>query len=155
MYSRLIVPLLCASALAFACGPLSRSAELPTPGEATASADTTAHDVAASLGVELGPEVQFALRVTNATDKRLELDFPDGQTHELVVLDAVGREVWRWSRERMFTSAVQTKLLGTGETTTYSERWTPPAGSTGSFTVVARLRSSNAPIELRRGFTLE
>ena len=155
MYSRLIVPLLCASALAFACGPLSHSAELPAPGEAAAGADTTANGVAASLGVAVGPEVEFALRVTNADEKRLELDFPNGQTHEMVVLDATGREVWRWSRERMFTSAVQTKLLGTGETTTYTERWTPPANSTGSYTVIARLRSSNAPIEVRRGFTLE
>lgn len=152
MYSRLIVPLLCASALVFACGPLSRSAEVP-PGD-LAAADTTFRDLAASLDVAVGREIQFALRVTNATEKRLELSFPDGQTHELVILDAAGREVWRWSRDRMFTSAVQTKLLGAGETTGYTESWTPPEGAAGSFTAIASLRSSNNPVELRHGFTL-
>lgn len=153
MYSRLIVPLLCASALVFACGPLSRSAEVPPAGE-LAVADTTMSELAASLDVGVGEEVEFALRVTNASGKRLELSFPDGKTHDVAVLDAAGREVWRWSRERMFTSAVQTKLLGAGETTSYSERWTPPAGAAGSYTVVASLYSSNIPVELRHGFTL-
>lgn len=156
MHSRLIVPLLCASALAFACGPLSRSAEV-RPAD-PAAADTTLRDLAASLDVAVkraeSGDVEFALRVTNATEKRLELSFPDGQTHDVVILDASGREVWRWSRDRMFTSAVQTKLLGAGETTDYTERWTPPADAAGSFTVIASLRSSNNPVELRHGFTL-
>lgn len=157
MHSRLIVPLLCASALVFACGPLSRSAEV-TPAD-PAAVDTTLRDLAATLDVavrrpDASRDVEFALRVTNATEKRLELSFPDGQTHDIVILDAAGREVWRWSRERMFTSAVQTKLLGAGESTEYTERWAPPAGSAGSFTVVASLRSINNPIELRHGFTL-
>jgi len=152
MYSRLIAPLLCASALVFACGPLSRSAEVP-PAEPTV-ADTTVQDLAASLEVQTGPEVEFTLSVTNTTDRRLELGFADGKTHDMVVLDAAGREVWRWSRDRMFTSAVQTKLLGAGDATSYTERWSPPAGAAGSFTVVATLNSSNMPLELRHGFTL-
>lgn len=156
MYSRLIVPLLCASALVFACGPLSRSAEVP-PAD-LAAADTTLRDLAASLDVAVrrdeGRDVEFALRVTNATEKRLELSFADGHTHDVLILDAAGREVWRWSRDRMFTSAVQTKLLGAGETTNYTERWTPPADAAGSYTVIASLRSSNNPVELRHGFTL-
>lgn len=152
MYSRLIAPLLCASALVFACGPLSRSGEV-TPAE-PAVTDTSSEELTASLDVGVGSEVEFALRVTNATGKRLELSFPDGKTHDVAVLDAEGREVWRWSRERMFTSVVQTKLLGAGETTSYSERWSPPDGASGSYTVVASLNSSNVPLELRHGFTL-
>lgn len=152
MYSRYVVPLLCASALAFACGPRSHRADVPA-STALVTADTTDDGLAASLDVETGDEVQFALRLTNATDKRVELAFPSGQTHEIVVLDAAGREVWRWSEGRMFTQAVQTKLLGSEESTGYAERWRP-TGRAGSFTVVATLTSSNHPVELRRGFTL-
>ena len=59
--------------------------------------------------------MRFALRVTNETKKHVELSFPSGQTHEFVVVDSVGREVWRWSSTRLFTQAVQNKLLGSGE----------------------------------------
>ena len=152
MFSRLIVPLLCASALAFACGPFTRSNETePTPAHAaTVTAD---RDVGAALDVRVGRTVEFTFRVTNQADKRIELAFPSGQTHEVVVVDAAGHEVWRWSEERMFTQAVQTKLLGSGETATYAERWTPEARS-GTYTVIASLRSGNHPVELRQGFTL-
>ncbi len=151
MYSRYVVPALLVTALAFACGPRSHSADVPA-ASAGATVDTT-EGIAASLDVRTGPEVEFALRVTNATDKRMELTFPSGQTHDVVVLDAAGREVWRWSEGRMFTQAVQTKLLASDETTAYVERWTPQ-GRAGSYTVIATLRSSNHPVELRRGFTL-
>ncbi len=151
MYSRFVVPLLCVSALVFACGPRSHSADVP-PATAGATVDTT-EGLAASLDVRTGDEIEFALRVTNATDKRFELTFPSGQTHDVVVLDAAGREVWRWSEGRMFTQAVQTKLLGAEETTSYVEKW-KPVGRAGSFTVIATLNSSNHPVELRRGFTL-
>ncbi|HEY0969477.1 MAG TPA: BsuPI-related putative proteinase inhibitor [Gemmatimonadales bacterium] len=151
MYSRFVVPLLCVSALAFACGPRSHSADVP-PAAAGATVDTT-EGLAASLDVRTGDEVEFALRVTNATDRRFELTFPSGQTHDVVVLDAAGREVWRWSEGRMFTQAVQTKLLGSEETASYVEKWRPE-GRAGSYTVIATLRSSNHPVELRRGFTL-
>ena len=151
MYSRLIAPLLCASALAFACGPFSHSQELePTP--AHAAVDTAGKAVVAALDVRVGSTVELALGVTNAADHRVELRFPRGQTHDLAILDASGREVWRWSAGRMFTQAVQTKLLGTGETTSYAEQWTPP--ESGTYTVVATLTSDNYPVELRQGFTV-
>lgn len=155
MHSRLVVSLLCASALAFACGPLTRATEVRgEPAEQRAAADTTTRDVAASLDVTVGPTVTFALAMANVGDHRVELDFPSGQTHELVVLDAAGREVWRWSTGRLFTQTVQTKLLSTGESAKYAESW-KPGDLRGTFTVVASLRSNNHPIELRRGFTLE
>ncbi|HEU4630611.1 MAG TPA: BsuPI-related putative proteinase inhibitor [Gemmatimonadaceae bacterium] len=155
MHSRLVVSLLCASALAFACGPLTRATEVRgEPAEQRAAADTTTHDVAASLDVVVGPTVELSLAVANVGDRRVELDFPSGQTHELVILDAAGREVWRWSAGRLFTQTVQTKLLATGESSTYAEEWEPGA-LRGTFTVVASLKSDNHPIELRRGFTIE
>ena len=151
MYSRLIAPLLCASALAFACGPFTGSRELE-PAPAHAAVDTTRQGVVAALDVRVGSTVEFALGVTNAADHRVELRFPSGQTHDLAVLDAAGREVWRWSEGRMFTQAVQTKLLGADEQASWGESWRP-TGS-GTYTVVATLTSDNFPVELRQGFTV-
>lgn len=157
MSSRFIAPLLIASALAFACGPLSHSTEVeatPDRPAADAVADTVAGEVAASLVVDVGAEVGVTLQVANTAGKLVELDFADGQTHDVAILDATGREVWRWSAGRLFTTAVQTKLLGADESTSYVERWTPD-GRRGTFTAVATLRSGRYPVELRHGFTID
>lgn len=158
MYNRLVLPLVAASALAFACGPRSHSAaEQPSPAIDAAASAAVATDpagsVAANLAIDVSDQVEIALEVANATEKRIELNFATGQTHDLAILDATGREVWRWSTGRLFTSAVQNRLVGAGEVVTYSERWKPELPS-GSYTAVATLTSSNHPVEVRRGFEL-
>ena len=108
--------------------------------------------IAASLDVTVGETVKFAFHVTNSSAKRVELRFPSGQTHELVVLDPQGREVWRWSRGRMFTQSMQNKVLGTSDTLTFTETWHPE--HPGAYTVVASLLSQNFPTEQRAEFSL-
>lgn len=160
MYNRLVLPLVAASALAFACGPRSHSAaETPGPTveaakEAGAAVATdSAGTVAANLAITVGEQVEIAIEVANASTRRIELDFPSGQTHDIAVLDAAGREVWRWSDGRLFTSAVQNRMVGAGEVVTYSERWKPELPG-GSYTVVATLTSSSHPVEVRKGIEL-
>ncbi len=109
--------------------------------------------LATSVDVTVRDRVTLALHVTNTIGKRLELSFHSGQTHDFVVLDAAGREVWRWSADRMFTQALQNTLLDPRETISYEERW-DPAGRTGQFTAVAVLTSNNYPVEERVQFTL-
>ena len=77
--------------------------------------------ISSSLEVRLGEDVKFSFHVTNSSNKRVELRFPSGQTHDVIVLDGQGREVWRWSRGRMFTQAMQNKLIGASDTLTFSE----------------------------------
>ncbi len=89
--------------------------------------------------------------VSRSKVRSVEIDFPNGQTHDFVVLDSSGHELWRWSNGRMFTQALQNKLLGSTETVTYEEQWNPH-GLHGDFTLVAILRSSNFPKEERVGF---
>ena len=82
--------------------------------------------------------IRFALDIANPTKKDVELTFPDGQTHDFVVLDSVGREVYRWGAGRMFTQSVQNRTIDGGETMHISEtatldvRFDPPDGL-GSF----------------------
>ena len=159
--SRVAIALLCAGALAFACGPRTHSEAASTASLATAApivqqGTTSAHRDAAPLASRLEVKVerntvQFALNVTNQSRKHVELAFPNGQTHEFVVVDSVGREIWRWSSTRLFTQALQNKLLGSGETYHVGEQWQHPLPH-GKYTVIASLNSTNYPVQERAVF---
>src|SRR5688500_11060836 len=145
MNTRLLIPMLCIGAVAFACGPRPHAAsEAPT---APAVSSKTGAPLASSLTVSVDGGIELAFHVTNTTQKSMELQFASGQTHDFRVLDANGREVWRWSSDRMFTQALQTRMLGAGETLTFRERW--ESAPKGTYTVVASLSSTNHPVETR------
>lgn len=148
MQPRVLAFLILVLAVAAACGPRARSAE-----PAARKRVTGGPPVASSLDVQLGSAVGFALHVTNNASKRLELTFPNGLTHDIVVMDTVGREVWRWSEGRMFTQALQNRVLDSDETVSYSAEWAPE-GAHGTYVVVASLKSQNHPVEQRVRFSL-
>lgn len=169
MNTRLIISLLCAGALAFACGPRSRS-EAPSsalasaqPARTTPSAERPRKNSSAAarpadvkldsrLKIDVArEEVRFALNVTNVGKKHAELDFPSGQSYDIVVVDTAGREVWRWAKDRMFTQSMHNKQLGGGESMNINETWKP---TTGHYTAIARLSSSNYPVEQRADFVV-
>jgi hypothetical protein len=168
MNTRLIISLLCAGALAFACGPRSHS-EAPSAALATAALLHAAATPAvrtrkralggksevtldSHLSVNVAPkEVRFALQVTNVGNKHAELNFANGKTYDFVVVDSVGREVWHWSRGRMFTQSVQNKQLGSGDVMQVGETSTL---SSGRYTAIATLNSSNYPVEQRSDFVV-
>jgi methionine-rich copper-binding protein CopC len=152
MLARITVPLLAAAVLIFTCGP--RSQPNAIAARAAASSDST---LVTDVQVTAEPDaraMRFSLSVANGTGKRVELSFPSGQTHDFVVLDATGREVWRWSDGRLFTQLVQNQLLEARDVVTYDVRWpTPP--SAGRYTLVAVLRSDNHPVEQRVSFAVQ
>jgi hypothetical protein len=106
---------------------------------------TTSFDVAQQENA-----VHFALRITNTTSKRVELTFASGQAYDFIVVDSLGREVWRWAEGRIFTQSVQNKLLGKGEGITISETWAP--AKPGKYAAIALLRSTNYPLQERVEF---
>jgi hypothetical protein len=148
MRLRYVLPLLVASALAFAYASPLPSHTSVVPVRRHVVRDT----IASSLDVKLGEDVKFSFHVTNGSNKRVELRFPSGQTHDVAVLDAQGREVWRWSRGRMFTQAMQNKVLGAADTLTFTETWRPEHD--GTYTAVASLLSQNYPSQQRAEFSL-
>lgn len=174
MNTRLIISLLCAGALAFACGPRSRS-EAPTtlasalplgtadvrsamnavlPRAKAATGPKADAKIDARLNVTVAhTDVHLALDVRNVGGKHAEINFPSGQTYEFVVVDSVGKEVWRWSRRHMFTQGVQNRQLGAGETIQMAETWKQGA-KPGRYTAIATLKSSNFPAEQRVEFLL-
>ena len=156
MDNRLILPLLCAaSAVAFAAAPFSHD-EKPIATSRHHVAENAAPIVTTfdiTRPKEDADKLKFTLSVKNNTTKMLELRFPDGQTHDFVVKDFAGKEVWRWSKGRMFTSAMRSETLkGKGETE-FEESW-DTNGQHGSFTAVATLRSNNFPVETSVQFML-
>lgn len=107
--------------------------------------------IVSRLDVKIRDGIEFDFRVTNNTPRKLELLFPTGQTHDVVVLDSLGREVWRWSEGRMFTQSIQNKLLESSATLPWNAAWraeVPP----GRYVAVASLLSENKPIEERVEF---
>jgi hypothetical protein len=97
-----------------------------------------------------GDDIRFSLQVVNKTPKSVEVNFASGQAYDFVVVDSVGREVWRWSADRIFTTSVRNKLLGKGEAISASEKWS--SAKAGKYTAIAQLTSSNFPIEEKVAF---
>jgi hypothetical protein len=175
MNTRLIISLLCAGALAFACGPRSHSepttlaSALPVHAAqvSAALAAVTPHktkqqksdkaDVKldSRLNVSIAHnDVRLALDVRNVGAKHAELTFPSGQAYDFVVVDSLGKQVWRWSSRHMFTQGVQNRQLGAGETMQVAETWKEGVRP-GRYTVIATLRSSNFPVEERVDFVMQ
>jgi hypothetical protein len=53
----------------------------------------------------------------------------------------------------MFTQALQTRILGAGQSVNYEERWNPE-GATGELTAIGELTSANHPVMKRVEFSL-
>jgi len=151
---------LAAAAVALAgCGSQDHPFTLATAAAATNTMAATHHHRAATTlesSMELsvnGEDVHFVLHVTNHTARKLELTFPNGQTHDIAVMDAAGSEVWRWSSGQMFTQALRNQPLDPQASLNYSMHWRRPRAH-GPLTAIATLTSSNYPLESRAAFAL-
>jgi hypothetical protein len=155
MDNRLILPLLCAASVAFAAAPFSHNDKPIATGrlhaEEKSAPIVTTFDITRSK--RDADQLHFTLNVRNNTSKMLELRFPDGQTHDFVVKDFAGKQIWRWSEGRMFTSAMRSETLKSKGRTVFEESW-DTKDQHGSFTAVAVLRSNNFPVETTIQFVL-
>jgi len=181
MKIRIAISIVVAGAAAFACsGPRTHSeassspiptatvvtAQLVSNQLATQAAPAHTRHVASADGsvgraaidtrfaVNVEPtSVRFSLDVKNASPKHLEVNFKNGQTYDFVVVDTVGRVLWRWSAGRMFTQSVQNKQLGRGDAMHIEEKWDHPP-KMGKFTAIAVLNSINYPAERKVQFEI-
>jgi hypothetical protein len=140
--------LLAATLMVCACAPRAYE-ERERTGQTRATGD-----VVTSLEVKVVPDsVQLILHATNPTPGPLTLDFNTAQRYDFAILDTGGREVWRWSAERMFAQATGSERLEPGATVEYRGVWaTPKPGryvARGS--VVATGRQLEGQIEFEVG----
>ncbi len=153
MNGRIAFLLASGAVLAFACGPRPQGADGVSAHIAKQRPKAKANGTAAlssRLAVNVSDGVAFDFTITNSGAKKVEVNFPSGQTHDLVVLDSLGREVWRWSNGRMFTQSLQNKVLRSSDTLAWAERWrNAPAGH---YVAVATMASANFPVTERAEF---
>ena|SRR5687767_6164911 len=161
MRSRFVIPVLCVAAAAYACGPQARneaSVQAPTVAAIAVSNNAPVAQrgeprrarlknsaLDAQLYVREAP-MRLSLHVVNTGKKRVELTFPTGQTHDFVILDTAGREVWRWGTGRMFTQALRNKLLNAGATLQLEEEIGALKLAPGRYIVRGSLASENYPL---------
>ena len=151
MLSRFTVPLLAAAAVLVVCGPRANISAV-----STRAMQSTDGDISASVRVDADAASQrmtFSLTLRNGSGRAIDVAFPSGKTHEFVVLDAAGREVWRWSDGRLFTQLMQSRMVGANQALTFDERWDAPLAS-GRYTLVALLLSDTHPVERRVEFAV-
>jgi len=155
MQNRIVLPLLLAASVAFARFSFANDGNKPIASkqEVTDENETLGTTFNVTRPTDDAGSLRFALRVVNNTTKMVEIQFPDGQTHDFVVSDSTGKEVWRWSEGRMFTQAMRSKTLKGKDGTVFEETW-EPKGQHGAFTAVAILKSENFPVETSIQFTL-
>lgn len=178
MSSRFLILVLCVGAVAFACGPRAHneaSAPKKTRSSVARVVDTSAPvvlqqsapraesrgrkapvaPVVAQLYVHAADStVRFALHIVNVSKKQVELTFPSGQTYDFMILDSLGREMWRWGNGRMFTQVLRNKPLAGGETLDLEEKWSSSTLPPGRYTARAMLTSQNYPLVQQMEFTV-
>ncbi len=70
-----------------------------------------------------GEVLSFSLEILNTQDKTLKLFFPTSKIYDFVVYDESGKEVYRWSRNKLFTQAITRIVLKPRETRVFSLEW--------------------------------
>ena len=153
---------LLAVALAAACGgddggdggpsPTSTGVASPTttgppfPFEGPVGIDLTTYGVFHNQGEPV------LLTITVAASEPITLYYRTTQRYEIVISDAEGKEVWRWSKDKAFGEVVEQVNLEENERLSFSETWdqkdndgqpAPP----GNYTVTATSTHCDANLE--------
>lgn len=122
--------------------------------------ELTTADAAARTTFRVGQPVVLVLRVRNTSEAARSLELPSTQPCDFAVF-ADGREVWRWSRGRMFAQMLTELRFEPGEEKVWRETLDPSAGlsaplSAGRYRAEGSLRALGG-FELRaaREFTVE
>jgi hypothetical protein len=144
--------MLTCAAVVYACAPRNRTAIAAETQQQPASIARTTDSSGLALTVSESDEphaMSFELELIN-TGKLMELRFPNGRTHDFVVVDEQNREVWRWSAERLFTQSLQTKQLKKGDAVRYHAQWNEAIP--GRYRVIASLTSDSHSQPIEREF---
>jgi len=148
--------------------PASPTAPQPKPGESSPAqpgaprpkprtevenvAKATEENVALNVQAsDVAGGTKFLLTVINTTDKLIPFSFTTGQTYDFAVMDANGKEVWRWSRRMFFTQVNRQEAIRPSKNWTYEVTWNHRDNDLnivgpGKYTVVGSI-SSRSPME--------
>lgn len=68
-------------------------------------------------------KVDFNFNLQNTGEEAVELTFPSGQQYEIIVKNADGEEVYRYSKGKAFTEALVNKEVNPGEELSFTNSW--------------------------------
>lgn len=72
---------------------------------------------------QLEDHIVFDLTLTNVGSEDVELLFSSGQQYEITVKDENNQDVYRYSEGKMYTQALETKVIKTGEKINWNVEW--------------------------------
>ncbi|MBS2968354.1 hypothetical protein J9317_06225 [Metabacillus sp. KIGAM252] len=91
--------------------------------EVTAPMEKTNQVLLKASAEESIDQAILKLTIHNDTDRKKIFTFQTGQTYELTVLDSEGKEMYKYSKGKMFTQAIRELALQPGEKKVYQEVW--------------------------------
>ena len=100
-----------------------------------------------------GHRVTWSLNVANRGKEAVTLRFPSGKDGD-VVLHQGGREVYRWSANRLFSQALREVPLAAGARHTFRLEERALGAPAGDYELVAVLAADPSPGEVRRPVTV-
>ena len=100
-----------------------------------------------------GEALKLTVTVENRGTQPVTLTFRTAQRFDVRVQDAAGREVWRWSADRMFAQATGEERLAPGTRRSWNVVVREPLPA-GSYKVVASLESVNLEVSGSIGITV-
>jgi hypothetical protein len=108
------------------------------------SGDVETKEVQLAVETKESPEsVQINITLKNNTDEEKNFEFSSGQKYEIIITDPNGAEVYKYSKGRMFTQALQYLKLPPGESQTWQETWDKKSAgnkiAAGDYTVTVLL----------------
>jgi hypothetical protein len=86
-----------------------------------------------------GENVHLTLVLQNNSSQNIELTFSSGQQFEIVVVNENNEEVYRYSKDKMFTQAIESKLIKAGSQLEWQDVWETSGIQKGSYYVKAQI----------------
>lgn len=107
-----------------------------------------------------GEKVKMSVKLTNPGKDVMATYFPSGKKFDFIVMDNKKKEVWRWSKGKMFIMAIQPFRLEPGKSIAYSYVWDQKDDSgvsvrpgryyiTGEISIAERIRSQEKAITIK------
>jgi len=70
-----------------------------------------------------GEKVQIRIKATNISKEEISTYYGSSQKYDLLVTDRNGKEIWRWSRGKMFLMAISPFRLKPKESIKFNYAW--------------------------------
>lgn len=87
----------------------------------------------------------MTLRLTNRSDRPVHLQFVTSQRFDVIVQDARGAEVWRWSTDKMFLQVLGEERVKPAGSLVYRAR-VPGSLARGAYTATGVITAADGPI---------